>query len=88
MNISGSKEYICERICKTYIETGRTVRSLALHYDCGKSTIGNYLFKYAKDLVSSDLYKQVRYRAKGNMEETYYFGASINRYSDEYGSMD
>ena len=88
MNINGSKEYICERICKTYIETGRTVRSLAKHYDCGKSTIGNYLFKYAKDLVSSDLYRQVRNRAKWNMQEKYELGQSENRYSDCYGSMD
>lgn len=88
MNITGSKEYICERICRTYVETGRTCRSLAKLYGCSKSTIGNYLFKYSSDLVPYELYNRVRKRARQNMKEVYYFGCSENRYSDEHGSMD
>lgn len=86
--MDGSKEYICERICRTYVETGRTVRSLASFYGCSKSTISNYLFRYAADCVPYELYQAVKRRAKQNMQETYYLGQSENRYSDECGSMD
>lgn len=86
--ISGSMQYKCERICMTYIETGRTIRSLANLYKCSKSTIHNYLFKWAKKYVSYDLYQQVRQRAKQNMQETYYFGKSENSESSAVGSMD
>jgi hypothetical protein len=86
--MDGSKEYICERICRTYIETGRTVRSLAGLYGCSKSTIHNYLSKYASDCVSYGLNRAVRSRAKQNKLEVYEFGQSENRYSDQYGSMD
>ena len=86
--MDGSKEYICERICRTYVETGRTVRSLALQYKCSKSTIHNYLSMYAKDYLDYDLYKRVRRRATQNRREVYEFGQSENRYSEEYGSMD
>ena len=88
MNITGSKEYICERICRTYVETGRTCRSLAKHYGCGKSTIGNYLFRYSADLVPYELRKAVLERARQNKLEFYELGRSENCYSDEYGSMD
>lgn len=86
--MDGSKEYICERICRTYIETGRTIRSLAKMYGCSKSTIHNYLSNYASDCVNYDLYMAVQRRAKQNMQEVYEFGQSENRYSDQYGSMD
>ena len=86
--IDGSKEYICERICKTYIETGRTIRSLAEYYGISKSMVGKYLKDYAQDLVPHDLYRKVRARAKQNMSEVYELGCSENRYSDEHGSMD
>lgn len=88
MTIQGDKEYKCLRICTTYVETGRTVRSLAAYYKCSKSTIHNYLMKYAQDNVSYDLYSQVRKRAKQNLAEVYELGCSENRYSDAYGSMD
>lgn len=87
MNIKGSREYICERICTTYVETGRTVRSLARHYGTSKSTIG-YWLKRARDLVSYDLYQAVKWRARQNRQEVYELGQSENRYSDSYGSMD
>lgn len=86
--MEGSKEYICERICTTYVETGRTVRSLAKLYKCSKSTIHNYLHNYALDCVSYDLYRQVQARAKQNLLEVYELGCSENRNSDQYGSMD
>ena len=88
MNINGDKSYICERICRTYIETSRTVRSLAKHYGCSKSTIHNYLTKYASDLVDYSLLQKVRNTARQNMMEVYLYGQSENRYSDQYGSMD
>ena len=88
MTIQGDKEYKCIRICTTYVETGRTVRSLARLYKCSKSTLHNYLCKYAQDLVPYDLFKQVRKRAKQNMAEVYELGCSENRWSDQYGSMD
>ena len=86
--MAGSKEYICERICRAYTETGRTVRSLANLYGCSKSTIHNYLSKYASDCVNYDLNRAVRNRAKQNLQEVYEFGQSENRYSDQNGSMD
>lgn len=86
--MDGSKDYICERICKTYIETGRTIRSLAKFYGCSKSTINNYLNKYARDCVNYDLYSSVKFRANQNMQEVYRLGQSENRYSDQHGSMD
>ena len=88
MKIEGSMQYKCERICTTYIETGRTIRSLADFYGCSKSTISNYLGKWAEKYVSYDLYKQARERAKLNMAETYYYGQSENRNSSAVGSMD
>ena len=86
--MDASKDYICERICKTYVETGRTVRSLASLYNCSKSTVHNYLHKYAQDCVSFELYKQVQARAKQNLAEVYEIGRSENRDSDAMGSMD
>lgn len=88
MNIIGDKEYKCLRICTTYIETGRPIRNLARHYKCSKSTIGKYLKDYAQDLIPSDMYQQVRNRAKQNKLEVYMLGCSENRYSEQYGSMD
>lgn len=84
----GSKEYICERICTTYIETGRTVRSLAKLYGCSKSSIGRYINDYAREIVNYDLYDSVKRRAKQNMEEVYQFGQSENKNSDMLGSLD
>lgn len=86
--IKGSMQYKCERICRTYIETGRTMRSLAQQYKCDVHTIYRYLTDYAINYIDYDLYRQVRERAKQNMKEVYYFGQSENRYSDELGSMD
>lgn len=86
--MDGSKEYICERICTCYVETGRTIRSLAKFYKCSKTTIHNYLHKYAADCVNYDLYQAVKRRAKQNMQEVYELGCSENRNSDAYGSMD
>lgn len=88
MTIQGGMEYKCIRICTTYVETGRTVRSLAEYYKCSKSTIHNYLMKYARNFVPYDLFQKVRKRAEQNMLEVYMLGQSENRYSDEYGSMD
>ena len=84
----GSKEYICERICTTYVETGRTIRSLAKLYGCSKSSIGRYINDYARDIVNYDLYDSVKRRAKQNMEEVYQFGQSENKNSDMLGSLD
>ena len=88
MNIVGDREYICIRICTAYIETGRTVRSLAKMYECSKSTIHNYLYQYAKDYVNYDMYQSVRARAKQNMLEVYHLGQSENRFSDMHSSLD
>ena len=88
MTIQGDKEYKCIRICTTYVEKGRTVRSLANVYRCRKSTSGNCLNKYAQDNVPYELFKQVRERAKQNMLEVYELGCSENRLSDAHGSMD
>lgn len=86
--IKGSMQYKCERICTTYIETGRTIRSLAKSYKCSKTTLHNYLSKWAEKYVSYDLYQQVRQRAALNMKETYMFGRSENYDSSQLGSMD
>lgn len=86
--MNGSKTYVVERICRTYIETGRTVRSLARLYNCSKSSIGRYIKDYAEDNVDRDLYRQVRRRADLNKQEVYEFGCSENRNSDMLGSMD
>ena len=88
MNIKGDKEYKCIRICTTYIETGRTIRSLAKLYNCSKTTIHRYLNEYARKLVPYDLYQSVLRRSVENMYERYNLGCSENRYSDELGSMD
>lgn len=86
--LDGSLDYICERIATAYVETGRTMRSLAAEYKCSPATICNYLNKYASNHLSYDLYQRVRNRAKWNMQETYMLGQSENRYSDQLGSMD
>ncbi|MEG1565385.1 MAG: hypothetical protein RR342_01420 [Bacilli bacterium] len=86
--LNGSKEYICERICTTYIETGRTMKSLAGLYRCSKTSIHRYLTTYARECVSYDLYKQVQSRIRQNLEERNNFGRSGNCYNDSYGSMD
>lgn len=86
--MSGSMESICERIATTYIETGRTMRSLAKLYKCSSTTICRYLNEYASDHLNYDLYRAVRYRAKLNREEVYEYGQSENRYSDQVGSLD
>lgn len=86
--MDASKEAICERICTTYVETGRTVRSLAGLYGCSKSTIHNYLHKYAQDCVSYSLWRDVRRTAKENMQQVYEYGSSNNRNSEDVGSYD
>lgn len=86
--IKGSMLYKCERIATTYIETGRTMRSLASQYKCDVHTIHRYLHDYAMKYLSYDVYQQIKARAKQNMQEVYYLGQSENRYSDELGSMD
>lgn len=83
-----NKEYLCERICRMYIETGRTIRSLATYFHMSKSDVGRYLKNYSSDLVSYDLKSQVEKRAKQNMLEVYQLGCSENRYSDQLGSME
>lgn len=88
MKINGSIQYKCERICRTYVETGRTMRDLAKQYKCDVHTIYRYLTDYAYKYVNYNLYLQVRERAKQNMKEVYYFGQSNNRYSSQLGSMD
>ena len=88
MNIIGDKAYKCLRICTAYVETGRTIRSLAKQYNCSKTTIGRYLHDYAADLVDYSLYQSVKSRAKQNMKEVYYCGRSENAYSDELSSLD
>lgn len=86
--MNGSKAYIVERICRTYVETGRTVRSLARLYNCSKTSIERYINEYAQDTIDRDLYCQVRRRAIQNKQEVYEFGCSENRNSDMLGSMD
>lgn len=86
--MNASKEAICERICTTYIETRRTVRSLAALYGCSKSTIHRYLHNYAQDCVSYDLYRSVQTVARDNTEEAWFQGESSNRWSDKVGSYD
>lgn len=83
-----NKEYLCERICRMYVETGRTIRSLATYFKMSKSELGRYLKNYSSDLVSYDLKSQVEKRAKQNVREVYEFGCSENKYSDEIGSME
>lgn len=86
--MDGSMDYICERIATTYIETGRTMRSLASEYRCSPATICNYLNKYARNHLPYDMYKQVQSRARLNKNEAYENGRSENYYSDELGSLD
>lgn len=86
--LEGSLDAICERIATAYIETGRTMRSLASDYKCSPSTICNYLNKYAADHLPYSMNRQIRNRAKWNMQETYMYGQSENRYSDQVGSLD
>lgn len=83
-----NKEHLCERICRMYVETGRTVRSLAKYFKMSKSELGRYLHDYSSDLVSYDLKSQVEKRAKQNMAEVYEFGCSENRFNDSIGSME
>lgn len=83
-----NKEYLCERICRMYVETGRTVRSLAQHFHMSKSQVGRYLKNYSSDLIPYDLKQQVESRARQNMIETYQLGCSENRWSDQLGSME
>ena len=77
----GSRAECCERILTTYIETGRSVRSLAKLYGCSKSTIGRYINEYAMEFVPSHMYELARRQAKNNLG----FGAED---TDECGSMD
>lgn len=77
----GSMEAVCERIVTTYIETGRSVRSLAQLYGVSKSTIGRYINEYARDNVNYNLFQQARRQAKINRSQ----GADEN---DLMGSMD
>ena len=86
--MKGSMQYKTERICRTYIETGRTIRSLADLYKLSKSTIGKYLLNYASKYVDYDLFTQVRERAKQNLNERNQFGRSLNYDSSMVGSMD
>lgn len=77
----GSMETVCERILTTYVDTGRSVRSLAALYRCSKSTIGRYIKDYAEDLVPYSLYKQGRLEAKLHLE-----GRAND--TDEVGELD
>ena len=88
MNIKGSKEYKCKRICTMYVETGRTIESLAKYYDCSKSSIGRYLLDYAIDYVDYDLFKKVRERALQNRREVCWYGKSLKHNSDAIGSLE
>ena len=88
MNIKGSKEYKCKRICTMYVETGRTMESLAKYYSCSRSHIGRYLLDYARDYVDYDLFKKVRQRALQNKQEVCWYGKSLNHNSDEIGSLE
>ena len=56
----GSKAEVCERILTTYIETKRSVRSLARMYGCSKSTVGRYIKQYAMDLMPYSMYEEAR----------------------------
>ena len=86
--MDGSLDYICERIATTYIETGRTMRSLASEYRCIPATICNYLNKYARNHLPYDMYKQVQSRARLNKNEAYENGRRENYSSDALGSLD
>lgn len=63
----GTKSEVVERIITTYIETGRSVRSLAKMYGCSKSTIGRYVCEYARELCPYDLYSKARQVAVRNL---------------------
>lgn len=77
----GSKVSCVERILTTYVETGRSVRSLAAFYGCSKSTIGRYINEYAREEMSYHMYEQARRQARANLSQ----GSND---TDEYGSMD
>lgn len=77
----GSKVSCVERILTTYVETGRSVRSLAAFYGCSKSTIGRYINEYAREEMSYHMYAQARRQARANLSR----GSND---TDEYGSMD
>lgn len=77
----GSKCEVAERIVTTYLETGRSVRSLATLYGCSKSTIGRYINEYARDLLPYSMYSRARYQAMCNLRG----GADDN---DDVGSYD
>lgn len=62
----GSQEAVCERIITAYIETGRSVRSLASYYGVSKSTIGRYIKDYAAELMPFYVYQNARKQAKWN----------------------
>lgn len=62
----GPKVDCVERIVTTYIETGRSVRSLAGLYGCSKSTIGRYINEYAQQEAPHYLYQMARDQAAHN----------------------
>lgn len=78
----GGKATVCERILTTYIETGRSIRSLAAFYGCSKSTIGRYIKDYAEDCAPYSLYEQGRDVAQRHLGKD---GAND---TDEWGSYD
>ena len=86
--MNGDMTYICERIAKTYIETGRTMRSLAKLYRCSVTSIYRYLKEYSQQYLDWDLYRQVNLRSTLNKQEVYLLGQSENRYSSALGGMD
>lgn len=77
----GGKATVCERILTTYIETGRSVRSLAAFYGCSKSTVGRYIKDYAEVEAPYHLYEKARNVAAKHRGE----GAED---TDEWGSLD
>lgn len=77
----GSKADCVERILTTYVETGRSVRSLASLYGVGKSTIHRYVKDYARNEAPRWLFQQGREVARQNR-----LGGASD--SDEYGSLD
>lgn len=78
----GGMATVCERILSTYIETGRSVRSLAAFYGCSKSTIGRYIKDYAERLAPYELYE------KGRNEAEKHLGKEGANETDEYGEWD
>lgn len=83
-----NKEDLCLRICKMYIQTGRTQRSLAGYFKMSKSSIGRYLTIYAKNMMDYDTYKKVRNTAKQNMAEVYELGYSQGYNSDAISDIE